>query len=364
MWPFTQGPHISARSRSIGCNPYFEKVIKTIRSTLHSVPINSRIKKYVIGDTIWYTITLPVPYSVRHVNVHVTSDPPLLVDTGTSDEMSLEALLSSLNMIGIKPKYLFLTHAHPEHCGSASILEKIYNLEVISSFKTAMILDDYARGKPDYSKIVNYFIKQGVPEEELEFIMQDFFWWTREKCFPRHIVKLMPEESWRCFTILDAPGHCLGASCLYEPKNKILLAGDQIIDGITPHVGYEDDLDSQENPLRDYLDFIEKVKELSPGHIFSGHLNLISNVDRVIFGIIERHKIRCDKIMSILSDGRELSAYEVSRILFPNVLDAINLRLAISEAMGHLQYLFYEGSLQQIIMNGKVYYQNKSARNY
>jgi len=142
------------------------------------------------------------------------------------------------------------------------------------------------------------------------------------------------------------------------------LAGDQIIDGITPHVGYEDDLDSQENPLRDYLDFIEKVKELSPGHIFSGHLNLISNVDRVIFGIIERHKIRCDKIMSILSDGRELSAYEVSRILFPNVLDAINLRLAISEAMGHLQYLFYEGSLQQIIMNGKVYYQNKSARNY
>jgi len=335
---------------------YFKKVIKTIHGTLRSLSINSRIKKHIIGDTNWYTITLPVPYPVRHVNVHVTSDPPLLVDTGTSDEISLKALLRSLDMIDIKPKYLFLTHAHPDHCGSVSILEKIYNLEVISSFKTAIVLYDYARGKPDYSTIVNYFIKQGVPEEDLEFIMQDFFWWTRENCFPRRIVKLMPQESWKGFSIIDAPGHCLGASCLYEPKNKILLAGDQIIDGITPHIGYEDDWDPQENPLRDYLDFIEKVKELSPEHIFSGHLNLISDVDRVLCSIIEHHKTRCDKIISILSDGRELSTYEVSRILFPNVLDAINLRLSISETMAHLQYLFYKGSLQQIIRNAKVYY--------
>ncbi|MBZ5605419.1 MAG: MBL fold metallo-hydrolase, partial [Acidobacteriia bacterium] len=76
-----------------------------------------------------HTITLPMPWELETVNVHVIDldDGYLLVDSGIATEECFGALEDSLKKIGITwrdIRMLLLTHLHPDHIGlSWKILE-------------------------------------------------------------------------------------------------------------------------------------------------------------------------------------------------------------------------------------------------
>lgn len=68
------------------------------------------------------TITLPVPWNLKSVNVHLVAldEGFLLIDSGVATEECFEILEAALQKLGISwsdIRTLLLTHYHPDHIG-------------------------------------------------------------------------------------------------------------------------------------------------------------------------------------------------------------------------------------------------------
>jgi glyoxylase-like metal-dependent hydrolase (beta-lactamase superfamily II) len=61
------------------------------------------------------------------------------------------------------------------------------------------------------------------------------------------------------FKCVETPGHTWGHMCLYEPNRKIFVAGDHILNNITPNIQLWSD---SWDPLKEYLASLDKVYEL------------------------------------------------------------------------------------------------------
>jgi hypothetical protein len=87
------------------------------------------------------------------------------------------------------------------------------------------------------------------------------------------------------------------------------------------------------------------LKLTLPGHgpPITDHRALIQ--ERLAF-----HEERADRIREALDD-RTLNAYQLTRILFPE-LDAVNTFLAVSEVIGHLQWLEARGQVNHAERGG------------
>ena len=76
------------------------------------------------------------------------------------------------------------------------------------------------------------------------------------------------------FQCVATPGHTMGHVCLYEPARKILVAGDHILDDITPNIQCWSDT---QNPLKHYLESLDKVYKLDIDLVLPGHRRLIED---------------------------------------------------------------------------------------
>ena len=54
--------------------------------------------------------------------------------------------------------------------------------------------------------------------------------------------------------------------------------------------------------------------------------------------MILHHQRRSEKIIDLLGT-KKLTGWEITNLLFPRKLDALNLRLAFQETLAHLKYL-------------------------
>ena len=85
--------------------------------------------------------------------------------------------------------------------------------------------------------------------------------------------------------------------CLYEPRTKIFVAGDHILNDITPNIQlWSDDW----SPLKEYLESLDKVNELEIGLVLPGHRGIFKNGKERIQELKDHHRKRLDEIVSIL----------------------------------------------------------------
>ncbi|MEL6538358.1 MAG: MBL fold metallo-hydrolase [Bacteroidota bacterium] len=82
-------------------------------------------------------------YSKQFVNVHLVSlnDRHLLIDAGLPNDQ--DGLLNFLREQGVAPAdidFLILTHAHPDHAGSAAMLQQEYGIPIIAGAADSTII--------------------------------------------------------------------------------------------------------------------------------------------------------------------------------------------------------------------------------
>ena len=58
--------------------------------------------------------------------------------------------------------------------------------------------------------------------------------------------------------LVDAPGHCYGGACLWDEAEGVFLANDQVLSGITPHIGYEEHWTPEADPLE--IAFLSRLR--------------------------------------------------------------------------------------------------------
>jgi glyoxylase-like metal-dependent hydrolase (beta-lactamase superfamily II) len=138
--------------------------------------------------------------------------------------------------------------------------------------------------------------------------------------------------------VVATPGHADGHLCLV--RNDVLIAGDHLLDRITPAIGLFPA--SRPDPLGDYLGSLRRTADLDPRIAFAGHGEPISQPAERSRELIEHHRRRLAQTASAL-DGRPRSGFEVSCDLFGDDLSPTQRRFAVAEALSHLERLVFDG---------------------
>jgi glyoxylase-like metal-dependent hydrolase (beta-lactamase superfamily II) len=188
-----------------------------------------------------YRIQIPLPQSpLKAVNSYVIKDPErnLIIDTGWNQEICMNAMQTGLKELGVdlNKTDFFITHLHADHLGLVLSLvtktSKIYfNQPDADRLKGGFLWDDF----------VSFARLNGYPDNEIEEVSRSHpglkFRTKETPVF--HTLKegdliRIGNYAFRC---IATPGHSFGHLCLYEPDKKILVAGDHVLNDITPNKG-------------------------------------------------------------------------------------------------------------------------------
>lgn len=317
----------------------------------------SRVPSYL------HCFSIPTPFPVGPVNVYLAEGERLtLVDTGPRYEPARRALTDALAERGYRPgdlQRILLTHAHADHCGLAAELVRMSGAEVWThAANVSRLAEDGSiirttcedvRGALFYARMMRW---SGVPLPlmiRLARVRRGMGQYT-EPLTPDHalddgdVIQLGCDE-WQ---VLHTPGHTGGVICLYQRRRRLLISSDHLLRDISSNPIVDPPAPGEKEPprrLMQYLEQLRRVAELNVVLALPGHGPPITDHRTLIRQRLSFHEERAGRILQML-DEEALTAHEIAGLCFPD-LDPINAFLAISEVIGHLQWLRARGLVAQ-----------------
>jgi glyoxylase-like metal-dependent hydrolase (beta-lactamase superfamily II) len=308
-----------------------------------------------------YRIQIPLPRSpLKALNSYVIRDTErnLIIDTGWNQDECLTAMRAGLKELGVDARRtdFFITHLHADHFGLLSQLltetSKIYfNQPDVDRFREGFQPDRFAR----FARL------NGYPENELQESLDSHpaFKFRLKEDLVFHILKegdILAVGDYR-FRCIETPGHTSGHMCLYEPRRKTLVAGDHILNNITPNIQLWSD---DRNPLEEYFASLDKVSELDIELVLPGHRSIFTNCQERIQELKHHHQKRLDEIISILEKGDKDAFQVASEMSWDILCDSWDLFpvsqkwFATGEAIAHLRYLKEKGIIRSEMRKQKI----------
>ena len=310
-----------------------------------------------------YKLEIPLPRNpLRALNSYAIKSPErnLIIDTGWNQQECMDAMQAGLKEleIDITKTDFFITHLHTDHLGLVSNLvtdtSTIYfNQPEADRLKAGIVLDD----------LMNFARLNGFPEKELQRVPHTHpgFKFRSKGPLSFHILK--EGDTLRIsdyvFHCVETPGHSKGHMCLYEPSKKILVAGDHILGDITPTISL---LSDDWNPLKAYLESLDKVYQLDIALVLPGHREVFRNAKERILELKDHHRKRLDEIVAILKKGKMNAVQVASRMTWDIVYDSWDLFpvsqkwFATAEAISHLKYLEENGVVRKEMRRQRIIY--------
>ncbi|HPJ67037.1 MAG TPA: MBL fold metallo-hydrolase [Desulfobacteraceae bacterium] len=297
-----------------------------------------------------FRIKIPLP-TIKYLNAYVIRgrDRHLIVDTGLDSTECLEVMKTALDRleIDLKNADFFITHFHGDHAGLLSRLAEKENRIYFNEPESRLI------GSCNFFEhLIAYNRKNGFPNSRLRTMAKsisnnshDYGW--------KKSLKIVVEGDRirvgdRCFICLHTPGHSPGHTCLYEPEEKFLVSGDLLFADVTPGIPC---LSDQGNPLKDYFESLDRIKELDVDLVLPGHRKLFRSHRERIEETKSFHFDRFDIIRSIL-DGGPLNAYQVTSKVVERVrggswsqLSDQQKCLEMTQVISQLRYMEREGMI-------------------
>jgi len=310
-----------------------------------------------------YKIEIPLPRNpLKALNSYAIKSPErnLIIDTGWNQQECMDAMQAGLKEleIDIRKTDFFITHFHTDHLGLVSNLVTdtatiYFNQPEADWIKSGIVLDD----------LMNFARLNGFPEKELQRIPHTHpgFKFRSKGPLSFHILKEGDtlRVSDYVFNCVETPGHSKGHMCLYEPNKRILVAGDHILGDITPTISL---LSDDWNPLKEYLESLDKVYQLDIELVLPGHREVFRNPKERIQELKDHHQKRLDEIIAILGKGRKNAFQVASRMTWDITYDSWDLFpvsqkwFATGEAISHLKYLEEKGVIRKEMRQHKIIY--------
>jgi glyoxylase-like metal-dependent hydrolase (beta-lactamase superfamily II) len=308
-----------------------------------------------------YRIELPTPYPIGPVNVYLFRDGDAfdLLDAGSPSDESLSRLESALARLGPKTfrlRNIFLTHAHVDHAGALAPLIEKFEATAFLGGADIPILDAGVVQMffSERDAILGRYHRMGFPTSALELLPSHFALRAFRVPPPGSVTVLRGGETVRAgkvlLTTLAVPGHTPGSLCFYMEAEKALFSGDTLLGNVTPNPGtilYHEILVSDQirsNPLGDFLVSLEMLARVGAVVAFPGHGRQINDPGGLINDYLLHHQRRLASIIKIL-DGRSLTCFDISEILFKATKNIDELLLQNIEMLAHLIYLVREGNV-------------------
>jgi glyoxylase-like metal-dependent hydrolase (beta-lactamase superfamily II) len=314
-----------------------------------------------------YRLQIPLPESpLKSLNSYVIKGPErnLIIDTGFNRRECLEAMQAGLSELSVdlKKTDIFITHLHADHFGLVTKLatdsSRIYfsrpEKELMESFR-------------GFDSMMIYGGLNGFPEDQLRLALEKHPGNRYRSDWLPEMSLLEEGDQIHCgryhFQCVATPGHTKGHTCLYEPGKKIFIAGDHLLDDITPNIQcWKDD----QNPLKEYLTSLDKVFAMDVGLVLPGHRRLIKDHYARITELKAHHKKRLQEIRGILEQG-SMNAFQIASQMTWDIkakswnhFPVSQKWFATGEAIAHLMYLKEEKNVAQERENNIIRYRLKS----
>jgi glyoxylase-like metal-dependent hydrolase (beta-lactamase superfamily II) len=299
-----------------------------------------------------FRIEIPLPGSpLKSLNSYLIRGPQrnLIIDTGMNRKECLEAMQAGLQDLGVDLEQtdFFITHMHADHSGLVARLAPdtstiYFNRPDAKSFE----------GRGGWESMLQYGGRNGFPEDELRAALHNHPGYKYSPDRIPELTILEDGDAVNCgdyrFTCVQTPGHTRGHMCLYEPVRKILVCGDHILGDITPNI---QSWSGQENPLKSYLESLDRVYALEVDLALPGHRSLVRNCKERIDELKRHHQERANEVLSLLGKQGKHAFQVASEMTWDIDCESWELFpvsqkwFATGEAIAHLIYLEDKGMI-------------------
>ncbi len=308
----------------------------------------------VDSGILW--LRLPLPMKLDHVNIYALDegDSWTIVDTGFHSKRG-EAIWEGLldGALGSKPVgRVVLTHHHPDHVGMAGWLAErgaeIWATRTAWLMARMLTLDEQA--KPTEESLA-FYRAAGMAEKiyaeragSRPFNFSDAVY-PIPLGFKRLKQHDRLEMGGRHWTVHIGNGHA-PAHATFWSDDGIVLAGDQILPGISPNLGVYP-TEPEADPVGEWLESCERLLTLAePRHlVLPGHKLPFRGLVLRLQQLIDNHHSALERLEAFLSEPR--TAAGCFSVLFKREIGSGEYGLALVEAFAHLNHLHQAGRIHR-----------------
>lgn len=314
-----------------------------------------------------YRVPVPLPDNpLEFLNSYfiLSDDKTTIVDVGFNHPDCEKALNDALHALGRdwESVEIVLTHSHPDHTGNLDRIwrrwMRIYaNMHSFQEVKNLMNIQSTV-----FNPLVGHLLK---PDTYYGASAQ-----TRDASTYQVSAELLPLKNqpdlfyladgdiYRCgsyrFEVIATPGHDDWHICLYEPTIKALIAGDHVLERITPSImSWINSYDA----LREFLSSLDKVRNLDVDLILPGHGKPFGGLAQRVDYLKQFHANRLEELYQLVSNGHA-SLIDIARNAswkHPNWDNwTIDQKFySLGETLAHLIYLVNSGRVTMTLCENR-----------
>jgi glyoxylase-like metal-dependent hydrolase (beta-lactamase superfamily II) len=303
-------------------------------------------------------VRMPLPFALDHINLWLLEDGAgwTIVDTGyaTAETKELWERIFAERLGGLPVTRVVVTHYHPDHIGLADWIVRRWQVPLWITEKEWLSARLMSHGAEDFGPMRRSFARHaGLDDTAAELFSE------RENSYRRGVPSVPAsfqrladgkaiEIGGREWRVIIGEGHAPELACLYCAQTGVLIAGDQVLPRISPNISvqaHEPDGD----PLARYLASLAKLRETVPPETLTlpSHNLPFFGLHTRIESLAAHHRARCGEV--IAACGVPKTALEMVKVLFRRALDRHQMGFALGEALAHLNFLMYEGTLDRVI---------------
>lgn len=296
---------------------------------------------------------LPVPGSLRHINVWILEDEGgvAIVDTGLdiADSRAAWERLFAGPLAGRAVTRVIVTHFHPDHLGLAGWLCARFAAPLWMTrgewLYGRMLAADRRDAPPD--EAIAYWRAAGWPEDKIA--AEAARGWGRFASaispIPVGFVRVQDGDTLRIggreWRAVIGSGHCPEHLCLVDETGGLMIAGDQVLPKITSNVSLGIS-EPAADPLGEWLHSIARLRALPEGVlVLPSHGEPFTGLHARLDALDHGHRDRLDALHFRLSEPSR--AIDCFGTLFGRRIEDKVLGLATGEALAHLRRLEVEG---------------------